>query len=60
MLGALGVLRVMRSMLYGTSPTDAAALGAAVFIIVVVAVGAAYLPAQRATRVDPILSLRGE
>ena len=58
--GALAALRVMRSMLYGVSPTDPFTLGGVVLLICAVAVLACYLPARRATLVDPLRVLRQE
>ena len=58
--GAIAVTRLMRSMLFQVSPTDPASLGGAAAIMCVVGVLAAYLPARRATRVDPMVSLREE
>jgi putative ABC transport system permease protein len=57
---ALALTRVMGSLLYGVSPTDAASLGAVVALLVTVAAASSYAPARRATRVDPAVALRGE
>jgi len=59
-VGALGAGRVIRSMLFRVSPADPFTLGVVVLLICAVAVIAAYLPARRATLVDPLTSLRGE
>lgn len=56
--GAFGAVRVIRSMLFGVSASDPLTLGAVVLSIFAVALVAAYLPARRATLVDPITSLR--
>src|SRR5262245_7722560 len=52
--------RIMQAMLFGVSPLDAVALTAAPAMILVVAVAAAVIPARRAARIDPIVSLRAE
>jgi predicted permease len=62
-LGALAGLvagRVLSSLLYGVSPRDPIVLLAAVLVPVVVAAVASYLPARRASRVDPMIALRAE
>jgi ABC-type antimicrobial peptide transport system permease subunit len=50
----------VRSQLYGIEPTDPLSLVAATLVIVAVAVAAGFLPARRATKVDPINALRYE
>ncbi len=50
----------VRSQLYGIQPADPASIGAAVFAIAAVATLAGYVPALRATRVDPMRALRYE
>ena len=52
--------RIMQAMLFGVSPLDAVALTTAPAVILVVAVAASVIPARRAARVDPIVSLRAE
>jgi putative ABC transport system permease protein len=56
--GALGATRLLSSLLYGVRPTDAITFGAVSLILLVVALIASYLPARRATHVDPIVALR--
>jgi len=53
-------MRFIRSMLYGLAPTDPVALGAAIAVLTGVALVAAWLPAYRASRVDPLVALRHE
>jgi ABC-type antimicrobial peptide transport system permease subunit len=47
-------------MLYGLAPHDAATLAVAIGVMTIVSAVAAYLPARRASRVDPIVALRYE
>jgi putative ABC transport system permease protein len=55
---ALFTTRFIGSLLYTTSPRDPVVYGSVVLCIVTVSVVAAYIPARRATRVDPIVALR--
>jgi putative ABC transport system permease protein len=62
-LGALSSLvltRVLKSQLYGLSATDPAAFVMAPAVLTAVALLACYVPARRATRIDPIAALRDE
>ena len=59
-VGALAASRVMTALLYEVSPTDPAAMLGACALLVGVAVVAAYLPARRATQIDPSRALRAE
>jgi ABC-type antimicrobial peptide transport system permease subunit len=58
--GAFGLTRQLRTMLYSTSPTDPVTFGSVAALLLLVALAASYLPARRATRVDPLLALRHE
>jgi predicted permease len=60
MAGGLGLTRYLKSLLYGVTPYDPPTLAAGCALIVLVAVGAAYLPARRAVRQDAIATLRAE
>jgi predicted permease len=57
---AFGALRVLQSLLFRISPTDPVTLGAVALLVCAVAALASYLPARRATLVDPLTSLREE
>ena len=56
----LSVTRLMQSILVGVSPTDPLTFTSIAILFLIVAFVAAYLPARRATQVDPIISLRQE
>jgi len=60
MLGALALTRVIRSLLFGVTPTDVTIFSAVVGVLSAVALLACYIPARRATRVDPLVALRYE
>jgi putative ABC transport system permease protein len=57
---AFGLTRLMSSILYGVSPADPLTYGGFALFLVAVSLLAAWLPARRATRVDPVIVLREE
>lgn len=57
---ALALTRLMRSLLYNTSPADPTTFAGVVIVLVVVAFVACWIPARRAMRVDPVVALRHE
>ena len=57
---AFAFTRLMASLLFGVTPTDAVTLAIVSFTLVSIALIACYLPARRATRVDPLVALREE
>jgi putative ABC transport system permease protein len=57
---SLAAAQIMASMLYGISATDPVVIGSAALLLILVALAACYLPARRATRVDPIIALHYE
>jgi len=60
LLGAAALARVMSGLLFGVSARDPMTFATTVLILTVVALGATYLPARRATRVEPTSALRYE
>jgi putative ABC transport system permease protein len=56
--GALMATRLLSSLLYGVRPTDTLTFIAVSLLLLLVALIASYLPARRATRIDPIIALR--
>jgi putative ABC transport system permease protein len=59
-VGALTVARVLRTLLFGVSPTDPVAFSVAALLLVLVAGIASFLPARRAARADPLVTMRGD
>jgi predicted permease len=58
--GAVGVTRVLQGFLFGVTPTDPIAFTTVTLLLMAVGLIAAWLPARRATRIDPCAALRAE
>ena len=59
-LAALGLTRLLSSLIYGVSATDPATFAAVIALLALVALLACLIPAARATRIDPVVALRAE
>jgi ABC-type antimicrobial peptide transport system permease subunit len=58
--GAAAAARLVRTQLFGLEPNDPATLAVSAAVLMAMALGAAYIPAARASKVDPIRALRHE
>jgi predicted permease len=59
-VSALGLTRLLETLLFGVEPTDAATFAAMAALLMAIAAVAAWLPARRVMRVDPVKALRAE
>jgi ABC-type antimicrobial peptide transport system permease subunit len=57
---ALALTRVMKNLLFNVSPIDPATLALITLLLALVTLIACYIPARRATKVDPLIALRSE
>jgi ABC-type antimicrobial peptide transport system permease subunit len=59
-VASIGSARLIASLLFNTSPWDAGAYAGMALVLVAVALFSGYLPARRASRINPIVALRNE
>jgi len=59
-IGALALSRVLQGMLYGVSASDPLVFAGVALLLTAVAIAAAWIPARRATRVDPLEAIRAD
>ena len=57
---SLVAARLLKALLAGLSPADPIAFGGTAIVLTAIAVCASYLPARRATKVDPVIALRAQ
>ena len=59
-VGSLALTRALSGLLFGITPTDPATFAAMLLVLGIVAGLAGYVPARRASRIDPLVALRTE
>lgn len=59
-IAAVTLTRLLKTFLFGVSPLDPVTFSSGLILMLIVAFLAAYIPARRATRVDPMVALRHE
>ena len=57
---AIGLSRFVRTLIWGLEPHDPATVAAAIGVFLLIGLAAGYVPARRATRIDPVVALRAE
>ena len=60
LIASLALTRLVRGLLFGVSPVDPSSLTSAAGVLAILAALAAWVPARRAARVDPVVALREE
>lgn len=56
----MGLTRFLRNLLYEVKPADPATFAGVALLFFVVVLAASYIPARRATRIDPVVALRAD